>query len=119
MTNQDCGDTQTVWELAGALCQAETDSPAANPTQKPKPRRPKRLPVWNVLLHNDDVNEAGYVVETIIELTTLQPRDAMMRMLEAHKTGLSCVIQTHREHAELLMEQFGSKGLTVTIEPLD
>lgn len=83
------------------------------------PPKVKRMPPWKVLLHNDDVNEAGYVVEVIIELTTLQPQVALVRMLEAHKTGVSLLLTTHQEHAELLAEQFTSKRLTVTIEPED
>lgn len=86
---------------------------------KPAPAHPKvdRLPPWKVLLHNDDVHEMGFVVETIVELTTLQPQTALLRMLEAHKTGVALLLTTHREYAELLSEQFTSKGLTVTIEP--
>ena len=38
-------------------------------------------------------------------------------MLEAHETGVTLLVETHREHAELLQEQFQSKQLTVTIEP--
>ena len=70
-----------------------------------------------MLLHNDDVNEAGYVVEAIMELTALEPQAALLRMVEAHKTGVALLVTTHREHAELLAEQFASKRLTVTIEP--
>ena len=87
----------------------------------PRPARPRsrRLPAWNVLLHNDDVNDMLYVADTIVELTTLNRHDAVLRMFEAHQTGLSLLVQTHREHAELLGEQFTSKRLTVTIEPVD
>ncbi len=83
---------------------------------KPAPPQVRRLPPWNVLLHNDDVNDMLYVADTIIELTTLGRREAIARMLEAHKRGLTLLLQTHREHAELLQEQFASKRLTVTIE---
>lgn len=76
-----------------------------------------RLPPWKVLLHNDDGNEMGYVVETILELTTLRPQTALLRMLEAHETGVSMLLSTHREYAELLQDQFESKRLKVTIEP--
>lgn len=88
---------------------------------RPKKAPPKvdRLPPWNVLLHNDDINDMGYVVETIIMLTTLKPECAIERMIEAHKTGMAQLLSTHKEHAELLQEQFSSKGLTVTIEPAD
>lgn len=91
---------------------------ATTTTTKPHqaPSRVDQLPPWNVLLHNDDVNDIGYVVETILALTTLNPRQALLRTFEAHKSGLALLLTTHREHAELLSEQFASKGLTVTIE---
>ena len=86
---------------------------------KPKATRPRarRLPPWNVLLHNDDVNDMIYVADTITELTSLNRHDAVIRMREAHNRGLALLLTTHREHAELLCEQFASKHLTVTAEP--
>ena len=86
---------------------------------KTKPAKPKRsnLPPWKVLLHNDDVNEMGYVVDSIMNLTTLNAHQALVCMLEAHRSGLSLLLTTHREHAELLQEQFQSKRSQVTIEP--
>ncbi len=84
---------------------------------KPARPKPKRLPPWKVLLHNDDVNDMLYVADTIVGLTTLSRRDAVQRMLEAHETGVALLLVTNREHAELLAEQFASKSLTVTIEP--
>ena len=84
-----------------------------------RPARPRirRLPPWRVLLHNDDVNLMEDVIDAIIELTTLGRQEAILRMLEAHTRGLALLLTTHREHAELLQEQFTSKRLTVTIEP--
>ena len=87
-------------------------------TRSARPR-PKRLPPWRVLLHNDNVNDMPYVVDAIIALTTLGRHDAVMRMMEAHQRGISLLVTTHREHAELLSEQFRSKRLKVTIEPAD
>jgi ATP-dependent Clp protease adaptor protein ClpS len=96
-----------------------TESGGTATTGKPTPARPRarRLPPWNVLLHNDDVNDMVYVAETITELTTLNRHDAVLRMLEAHEKGSALLLTTHREHAELLCEQFASKHLTVTAEP--
>ena len=103
-----------------------TNEPEAQPTSggtaiavatKPARPKPKRLPPWKVLLHNDDVNDMLYVADTIVGLTTLSRRDAVQRMLEAHETGVAMLLVTNREHAELLAEQFASKSLTVTIEP--
>ncbi len=84
-----------------------------------RPSRPAagRMPPWNVLLHNDDVNDMLYVAETIIALTTLNRQDSIQRTIEAHESGVALLVTTHREHAELLGEQFTSKQLTVTIEP--
>lgn len=84
---------------------------------RPAPPKPRMLPPWRVLLHNDDVNDMLYVADTIIELTTLGRQQAVLRMLEAHERGISLLLTTHREHAELLQEQFQAKRLTVTIEP--
>lgn len=86
---------------------------------KTRPSRPavRRLPPWRVLLHNDDVNDMLYVTDTIMELTALNREDSIQRMLEAHDRGVALLVTTHREHAELLGEQFTGKQLTVTIEP--
>lgn len=87
------------------------------PRPRKAPGRVDRLPQWKILLHNDDLNEVGYVVETIVELIAVNPLEALIHTLEAHKTGLALLMTTHQERAELLCEQFASKRLTVTIEP--
>jgi ATP-dependent Clp protease adaptor protein ClpS len=81
------------------------------------PPRTDQLPPFRVLLHNDDVNEELYVVKTLLELTPLDKTKAVHVMLEAHTTGVSLVLVTHKERAELYQEQFKSKNLTATIEP--
>ena len=100
------------------------DAPAAvktRPAKKKAPKRkpPKLLPPWKVLLHNDDKNEMGFVARTIVELTPLNEQQAIVRMMEAHRTGVALLLTTHKERAELYREQFQSKGLTVTIEPAE
>ncbi len=72
---------------------------------------------YKVILHNDDVNEMGYVVETINKLTPLNLQQAYEKMMEAHLTGQTLLLVTHRERAELYQEQFSSCTMTVTIEP--
>jgi ATP-dependent Clp protease adaptor protein ClpS len=69
-----------------------------------------------VLLHNDDVNDMGYVIDTIAMLTPLKRADAAQRMLEAHLRGVTLLLTTHKERAELYKDQFASRQLTVTIE---
>jgi len=78
-----------------------------------------KLPSFRVLLHNDDVNEIGYVLETVVELTPLNKDEAVQATIEAHKAGVSLLLLTHKERAELYRDQFESKFLTVTIEPAE
>lgn len=86
---------------------------------KRSPPEPKQLPPFKVLLHNDDVNGDLFVVATIVELTPLNKDRATEAMLEADKTGVSLLLVTHKERAELYVDQFTSKGLTVTMEPTE
>jgi ATP-dependent Clp protease adapter protein ClpS len=87
------------------------------PETAPKSPTPEQLPPWRVLLHNDDKNEMIFVIHTIVELTPLSRHEAVQKMLEAHDHGVSLLVVTHKERAELYVDQFKSKGLTVTIEP--
>jgi ATP-dependent Clp protease adaptor protein ClpS len=82
----------------------------------PKPKPPKMLPPWKVLLHNDDKNDISFVVVTIMELTPLNQDEAVQRTFEAHQEKVALLLVTHKERAELYQEQFQSKGLTVSIE---
>ncbi len=80
-------------------------------------QRTDHLPPYRVLLHNDDVNTFEHVTASIMRLTSLKLEEAVRCTLEAHETGLSLLLVTHRERAELYVEQFASLGLTVTCEP--
>jgi len=93
----------------------------AKPVRKRQPKRkpPQPLPPWKVLLHNDDKNEVPFVIKTIMELTPLNEQDARQRTVEANDTGVALLLTTHKERAELYQEQFQSKGLTVTVEPVN
>ncbi len=77
------------------------------------------LPPWRVLLHNDDFNDMEYVALTISALTPLSLKNAFHCMLQAHLRGLTLLLVTHQERAELYREQFQSKQLVVTIEPVE
>lgn len=91
------------------------------PARKPAPpkQKPKQLPPYKVLLHNDDVNTFEHVVKSIRRLTTLTTQEALIKALEAHEDGVSMLLVTHRERAELFAEQFASLSMTVTIEPAE
>lgn len=91
----------------------------APPREKPRRSDPKPLPPWRVLLHNDDVNDFDFVIVTIEMLTPLKRVDAARHALDAHMRGVTLLLTTHKERAELYKDQFASRGLTVTIEPTE
>ncbi len=97
-------------EEAGDTATAVVTKPA------PPQRKPKKLPPYKVLLHNDEVNDVVFVIRSILQLTRLTPEEALEKTLEAHETGVALLLVTHKERAELYCEQFTSLKLTVTIE---
>ena len=90
--------------------------PLGAPLVQEQPGKVERLPPYRVLLHNDDKNDFVHVIETLVDLTPLTPQAATTVTMEAHKTGVALVLMTHRERAELYVDQFKSKSLRVTIE---
>ena len=79
--------------------------------------RVHQLPPYKVILHNDDVNSVDHVILTILKLTPLKEAEAIERTIEAHETGQALLLVTHKERAELYVEQFATFQLTVTAEP--
>jgi ATP-dependent Clp protease adaptor protein ClpS len=77
----------------------------------------RMLPPYRVILHNDDVSTFEHVIQTILKLTPLKEPEAVARTIEAHESGSSVLLVTHKERAELYVEQFASRGLTTTCEP--
>lgn len=107
--------TEASESSAATLKHPPTRGSRAQPKRQPDPV--DALPLWSVLLHNDDVNDMHHVVESICMVTPLSMERAAKVMIEAHNRGLALVCQTHREVAELYRERFQSRGLTCTIEP--
>jgi ATP-dependent Clp protease adaptor protein ClpS len=76
------------------------------------------MPLYRVLLHNDDFNSMEYVIEVLVKtIPAMQPPQATEIMLEAHHNGLAVVIIVPMEHAEFYCEQLKMHGLTSSIEP--
>jgi ATP-dependent Clp protease adaptor protein ClpS len=87
--------------------------------KKPQAVKPRQLPPYKVLLHNDDKNTFEHVIATVVKLTPLDEKQAIVRTIEAHESGCALLLVTHQERAELYVEQFQSASLTVTIEPAE
>jgi ATP-dependent Clp protease adapter protein ClpS len=86
----------------------------ARPQDKPQRRE---MPRYKVILQQIAALDLMFVVRTVMELTRLCRAEATHKMWEAHHSGRSLILITYKERAELYVEQFASKGLTVTIEP--
>src|SRR5262245_39686770 len=99
--------------------QTATATPANSTTTLPEKPKPRLLPQYKVILHNDDKNDVEHVISTLILLCAFNKQDAELRTLEAHDTGCALLLITHKERAELYVDQFQSRSLTVTIEPAE
>ncbi len=86
---------------------------SSRPVQEPKTQQ---LPQWHVILHNDDVNTAEFVTEKVRELTRLDEQDATLKVMEAHNEGSAILETTHRERAELIVDQFETFKIMATME---
>jgi ATP-dependent Clp protease adaptor protein ClpS len=90
-----------------------SDVPA--PAHAPGP--PRQLPRYKVVLHHAETQDLMFIVRSVMELTRFPRAEATHKMWEAYHCGRSVLLSTYLERAELYVEQFADKGLTVTIEP--
>ena len=103
----------TVEDTEAAPPAAKPAAPRVRPEKQDKPEVP---PPWRVLLHNDEVNLFENVIRLLHRLTPLSMEEAFRRTQEAHMRGRAVLLSTHKERAELYVEQLTSVGLTVTME---
>lgn len=75
------------------------------------------VPMYRVLLHNDDVNDMGHVVYALQQVFRFDVQTAAAVMVEAHLTGVAHCATEPLEHAELHRDQLAAFSLTATIEP--
>ena len=97
------------------MADPKTSGAGTSSTTATRPARPKPelLPPWKVLLHNDDVNDMDFVIDTIVELTTLNRHAATVRKCRCSScafinppersrlASLSRTVSSHRSHARL------------------
>jgi ATP-dependent Clp protease adaptor protein ClpS len=93
------------------------------PVSLPSPTRPqerpqrRELPPYKVILHQDAAADLMFIIRTVMELTRFCRAEATHKMWQAYHCGRSLLLVTYKERAELYVEQFASRGLTVSIEP--
>jgi ATP-dependent Clp protease adapter protein ClpS len=85
------------------------------PADKPRERQ---LPRYKVVLHGNPATDLMFIVRSVMELTRFPRAEATHKMWQAHHHGRSVLLTTYLERAELFVEQFADKGLTVSVEPV-
>ncbi|GAB4814171.1 hypothetical protein N2152v2_001217 [Parachlorella kessleri] len=103
------------------LCAAGTggnvlDRPSTLPgLGKGKEVKPRKPPIYRVLLHNDNYNRREYVVQVLLKVVEgFTPDEAVN---EAHINGLALVTMCAQEMAEVYVESMRLNGLIATLEP--
>jgi len=77
----------------------------------------QRFPRYHVILLSDPSQDLMFVVRSVMQLTRFPREEATYKMWQAHHGGRAILLTTFYDRAELFVEQFREKGLTVAIEP--
>jgi ATP-dependent Clp protease adaptor protein ClpS len=80
-------------------------------------KRTMRMPLYKVLLHNDDRNTMEHVVKAIMQVFRFSKPSCERIMMEAHLNGVALCTVEPLEQAELHRDQLQSLSLLATIEP--
>jgi ATP-dependent Clp protease adaptor protein ClpS len=91
--------------------------PPSGETRRDDPTR-HPIPPYRVVLPNNAAKALMAIVYVVMEITHLCRAEATHKMWEAHHNGRSELLVTHKERAELYIEQFAGHGLSVIIEPI-
>jgi ATP-dependent Clp protease adaptor protein ClpS len=94
-----------------------TDTAVSTPSAKPTPRRktrqkpkPRQLPLWNVVLLDDDDHTYDYVIDMLGRVFGHGIERCMLMAVEVDTTGRVIVFTGHRELAELKLQQIRTQG---------
>ncbi|CAN5822891.1 hypothetical protein BH11PLA1_BH11PLA1_00420 [soil metagenome] len=87
-------------------------TPGPNPSSSPQAKGPVRgrAPQWNVVVLNDDDHSVPYVVRMLQELFHATQDDARKLTETIDSAGRAVVFTTHKELAELKVEQVMGYG---------
>jgi len=92
--------------------------PDLPPSPQPDAHRSQPMPPYRVVLRRDAGQQLMGVVRAVMEVTHLCREEATHKMWESYHRGKAQLLVTHRERAELYIDQFAHWGVTVTIEPV-
>ena len=93
---------------------AEPDVAVPEPTKKkqkkPKRKPPRKMPMYHVILWNDNDHSYDYVVEMMRKLFGYQQERGFQIAKEVDKSGKAVCVTTTLEHAELKRDQIHAYG---------
>ncbi len=95
---------------------AITAQPSTSPDSVLK-RTVANIPLYKVLLHNDDKNTMDHVISALANVFRFELPKCEQIMLEAHRNGVAICTVEPIEQAELHRDQLQSYSLIATIEP--
>ncbi len=112
------------------MIEKQTDTTTATRTAPHQDKRPKQLPPFHVVLHNDDDHSFEYVIGMLQKLFGHPIEKGFQIADRVHQQDRAIVLTTTKEHAELKRDQihaFGpdvlvagcSGSMTATIEPAE
>jgi ATP-dependent Clp protease adaptor protein ClpS len=78
---------------------------------------PLHIPLYKVLLHNDDHNSMEHVIKALKRVFKFELRMCEQIMMEAHQNGVALCTVEPLEKAEHHRDQLNSFSLVSTIEP--
>ncbi len=79
-------------------------------------RAATRIPLYKVLLHNDDHNTMDHVVRSLMMVFRFGKAESERIMFEAHRNGIALCAIEPLEQAELHRDQLRSFSLTASLE---
>ncbi len=80
-------------------------------------RQTMHVPLYKVLLHNDDHNTMEHVVRVLLRVFKFEEKRCEQLMLETHNHGVALCTVEPLEQAEHHRDQLRSFSLSATIEP--
>ena len=89
-----------------------------DPTSRPDVPHSQPLPPYRVVLPRAGDQQLMGIVRAVMDITHLCREEATHKMWESYHRGRSQLLVTHKERAELYVDQFADHGVTVTIEPV-
>lgn len=86
------------------------------PPHSPSFRQVDSLPKWRVLLHDDEVHDKQFTIDTLTALLPLSPAAATQRVINAYRDGTAILLITHLELAELYCLHLSKRNLIVSLD---